>query len=58
MTRTDRFLRRLSVEPLERRQLLCGSAAGGSVLQSIAQSCAFSQIALIFCSCLGLEPSK
>src|SRR5262249_24499990 len=38
MTRTDRFLRRLSVEPLERRQLLCGSAAAGSVLQSIAQS--------------------
>jgi methionine-rich copper-binding protein CopC len=38
MTRTDRFLRRLSVEPLERRQLLCGSAAAGSSLQSIAQS--------------------
>jgi hypothetical protein len=38
MTRTDRFLRRLSVEPLERRQLLCGSAASGSALQSIAQS--------------------
>jgi hypothetical protein len=38
MTRTDRFLRRLSVEPLERRQLLCGSAAGSSVLQSVAQS--------------------
>ena len=38
MTRTDRFLRRLSIEPLERRQLLCGSAAAGSVLQSIAQS--------------------
>ena len=38
MTRADRFLRRLSIEPLENRQLLCGTAAGSSVLQSAAQS--------------------
>src|SRR5262245_21974506 len=38
MTRADRLLRRLSIEPLERRQLLCGGSLGGSALQAAAQS--------------------